>query len=57
LEVLRQGQRIRVPIRLRPKPIEPDTDPGKEAFFDQWQKKGEDYWQNQFLPLLRPGVS
>jgi hypothetical protein len=57
LEVLRQGQRIRVPIRLRPRPIEPDTDPGKEAFFDQWQKKGEDYWQNQFLPLLRPGVS
>jgi hypothetical protein len=57
LEVLRQGQRIRVPVRLRPRPIEPATDEGKVAFFDAWQKKGEDYWQAQFLPLLRPGGS
>ena len=58
LEVLRQGQRIQVSVHLRPKPIPPDSSPqGIESFFDDWQKKGEDYWKNQFLPLLRPGVS
>jgi hypothetical protein len=58
LEVLRQGQRIRVPMHLRPKPTLSDlTDDGIDSYFAQWQKKGEDYWQQQFLPLLRPGVS
>jgi len=49
LEVLRQGQRIRIPVHLRPRPTLPDV--------TQWEKLGEDYWQAQFLPLLRSGVS
>ncbi len=58
LEVLRQGQRIRVPIHLRSKPtLSKLTEADIDAFFDQWRKKGEDYWQTHFLPLLRPGAS
>ena len=59
LLVLRQGQRMRIPVRLRPKMKVPDLAAATdiETYFLQWQKKGEDYWQAQFLPLLRPGVS
>jgi hypothetical protein len=59
LLVLRQGQRMRIPVRLRPKMKIPNLAAATdvETYFLQWQKKGEDYWQAQFLPLLRPGVS
>jgi hypothetical protein len=59
LLVLRQGQRMRIPVRLRPKMKVPQMAAAAdvENYFLQWQKKGEDYWQAQFLPLLRPGVS
>jgi hypothetical protein len=49
LEVLRQGERIRIPVHLRPKPTLPDV--------TEWEQRGEDYWKAQFLPLLQTGVS
>jgi hypothetical protein len=58
LEVLRQGQMIKVAMRLAAKPILPEMVPAEvEAFFSQRSQKGEKYWQEEFLPLIRPGMS
>ncbi len=59
LDVLRQGQRIRVSMQLRPRPLpsQLQTLQSVEGFLNQWQQDGEAYWQSQFVPLLHPGVS
>jgi hypothetical protein len=55
LDVLRQGQQIRVSLHLRPRPMVPlQTD---QDFLDRWQHDGEAYWQAQFVPLLQAGIS
>jgi hypothetical protein len=58
LQVLRQGQTLQVPLRLRPAPVLPELAPVEvEAFFANRVQKGEDYWQREFMPLLRPRIS
>lgn len=59
-DVLRQGQRLRVRIRLAAKPaalvINP-TDATAEAFLTPRLQRAEAYWQQMFVPLLRANVS
>jgi hypothetical protein len=57
LEVLRQGQTIRVPLRLMPRPKLQESPDVIESFSTERKQKGEAYWAKEFLPLLRPGVS
>jgi hypothetical protein len=57
LEVIRQGQVIRVAVRVMPRPKLPNELDVVEAFANDRQKKGEDYWQKEFVPLLRPDAS
>jgi hypothetical protein len=52
LDVLRQGQEIKVPLQLKPHPLlEIGADP--TDFFDRRQQKAEEYWRTEFVPLLR----
>jgi hypothetical protein len=57
LEILRHGQRIRIALRLDPRPAETETEQAAIAFFNARQNKAEQYWQTEFLPLLRTNVS
>jgi len=62
LVVLRQGQEIRVPIRLSLLPKDLDrnamNDPGPvTAFLASRLQRAEQCWQEQFAPLLRPDLS
>jgi hypothetical protein len=58
LIVLRQGQQIRVTLRLAalPKALS-QGDTAVMAFLAPRVQRAEQFWQEQFLPLLRPGVS
>jgi hypothetical protein len=54
--VLRQGQRMRIPVRLAPKPRElarEQADPAVEAFLAARLQRAEQFWQDEFAPLLR----
>lgn len=58
LDVLRQGQRMRIDVPLRPRLVILDpAGGGLLRFVADWRQKGEDYWQREFVPLVRPGVS
>ena len=58
LEILRQGQTIRVPLRLLPRPVVCDeSQMDMAAFITERQQKGEEYWQREFVPLVRAGMS
>lgn len=57
LEVLRQGQVIRVPLRLMPRPKLPESPDVIESFSAERKQKGEAYWKKEFLPLLYPAMS
>jgi hypothetical protein len=56
VEVLRQGQIIRVPITLDPRPEEADFPPAMQNLLDRRKKEMEEYWKQQFAPLLGEGV-
>jgi hypothetical protein len=55
LEVLRQGQVLRVPLKLDPRPFLLLTE--VDSFSAERLQKGEEYWQQEFVPLLRAGIS
>jgi len=55
LEVLRQGQVIRIPIRVMPRP-RLLNDEMIDVFINERVKKAEDFWKKQFDPLLRSAV-
>jgi hypothetical protein len=60
LLVLRQGQQIHVNVRLAPLPRELSLArdvAGMNTFLSPRLQRAEQYWQEQFLPLLRPDVS
>jgi len=60
LLVLRQGQQVHVSVRLAPLPRELSLardDAGMNTFLTPRLQRAEQYWQEQFLPLLRPDVS
>jgi hypothetical protein len=57
LEVLRQGQLVRVPILLDARPLELDQALDLDNF--QWRRddRFQDYWNRTFAPLVAEGVS
>jgi hypothetical protein len=60
LLVLRQGQRMRISLKLAPKPADLSRDPGDpiiENFLAGRLQRAEQFWQDQFAPLLRQSVS
>ncbi len=59
LQILRQGQPLRVPVRLAPKPVElAGNDIGHvEQFLSDRMQRAEEFWQANFVPLLRQNVS
>jgi hypothetical protein len=56
VEVLRQGQIVRLPIRLDARPLELDEAANLDNF--QWRRddRFEEYWQRTFAPLVAEGV-
>jgi hypothetical protein len=61
MEVLRQGQRMKISVRLAPKPaalvVAQTADAMAESFFAPRLQRAENYWQERFLPLLPQNVS
>jgi hypothetical protein len=58
LEILRQGQRIRVTTQLGARPaIANHPQEQVEEYFAQRLQKAENYWQQELLPLLKAGIS
>lgn len=55
LQVLRQGQIVRVPVTLDPRPDVPST--MMEALENERRKAADEYWEQTFAPLLKEGVS
>ena len=55
LEVLRQGERVQLPVTLSPKLSIPPEE--VDAFADQRRTRAEAYWRETFMPLIRPGLS
>lgn len=55
LEVLRGGQRIHVTLELAARPE--ISQAAFDLFFNERRHRGEAYWEREFLPLLRAGMS
>jgi hypothetical protein len=57
LGVLRQGKVIEVEIRLSARPIEAETQPQFQEMIDRRAARAEQYWNEQFAPLVGGGIS
>jgi hypothetical protein len=59
-QVLRQGQIIRVPITLDPRPDDADLIPGGvsriQGLLNDRKAAADEYWEKTFAPLLKEGV-
>ena len=54
-QVMRQGQVIRVPVTLDPRPFDPDTFILQDLIYRR-QKKAEEYWDHSFGQLVKESV-
>ena len=58
--ILRQGQVIRVPVTLDPRPDAADFVPGAVSpmkdLLDERDKTAREYWEKEFAPLVKEGV-
>jgi hypothetical protein len=54
-QILRQGQVVRVPVTLDPKPIQSEAEALKHLVHERVDK-AEDYWDKAFAKLLKEGV-
>ena len=54
-QVMRQGQVIRVPVTLDPRPFDPDTFILQDLIRER-QRKAEDYWNKSFGQLVKESV-
>ena len=59
-EILRQGQVIRVEVKLDPRPESAEFAPGlanpMQKLLDDRKKSVDDLWEHEFAPLLEEGV-
>ena len=55
-EVLREGQVVRIPITLDPRPLEANGLFPMQELLNVRRDKADKYWEGTFAPLLREGV-
>lgn len=56
-QILRQGQVIRVAVKLDPRPIEADQGFGISELLERRRERVEEYWTAHFAVLVKEGVS
>ena len=56
-QILRQGQIVRVPVTLDPRPDAADFTPTMTALLNDRKAAADAYWETTFAPLLKEGVS
>jgi len=57
MHVLRQGRMIEVPLVLSAKPRAAEDQISSQQFFDDRQRRADEYWTGKFAPLMDRGVS
>jgi hypothetical protein len=56
-QILRQGQIVRVPVTLDPRPDAADFIPTMTSLLNDRKAAADEYWETTFAPLLKEGVS